>query len=118
MKSPADQFQSGGDSQRLQDKALMVDKKSYSFYQLEEEKVVSENDPQEEKNKQRTGIFFVVPLENQKKVTKTKPSFMMNNTKENFPAYIKTALLLRFLVCSFSAQLLVSMCICAHICCV
>lgn len=49
MKSPADQFQSGGDSQRLQDKALMVDKKSYSFYQLEEEKVVSENDPQGEK---------------------------------------------------------------------
>lgn len=66
MKSPADQFQSVGDSQRLQDKASTVDKKELeAFVSLRRkkrwyQKVIIKK----EKKKKRTGIFFVLPLEN------------------------------------------------------
>lgn len=72
MKSCVHQLQSDGDLQRLQDEASMADKRGYSFYSLqeEEEKVVSEKDQQEGKNKALLGIVFTVALKNQKKTPK------------------------------------------------
>lgn len=69
MKSCVDQLQSDGDLQRLRDDASMADKRGYSFWKLkeEEEKVLSENDQQEEKNKALLGIVFIVVLKNQEK---------------------------------------------------
>lgn len=73
MKNCADQLQSDGDLQRLQDEDSMADKRGYSFCSLkkEEEKVVSGNDQQEENNKALLlGIVFIVALKNQKKIPK------------------------------------------------
>lgn len=88
MKSRVDQLQSDGDLQRLQDEASTADKRGYSFCSLmeKEEKVVSENDQQEGKNKALLGIVFIVALKNQEeKKNKTKPTqnlkpHFMNNT--------------------------------------